>query len=146
MYKPSLIARINELTLRAIVATKTPPPQTARILAIVHTCAYDAWAMWQPHAQSTRTMDFRRFQNSVDYEKEVEEAIAFAAYRALDAYFGQKVRVEMGDKMLETFMEDNGYAYANTTLDPAVPAGLGNLCAAAVLDHRRGDGAVVDRA
>lgn len=140
-YRPSLVARLNDLALRAIVATQTPPPMTARILAIVHTSVYEAWAMWEPRAKSLYTREFRSRRAISNYEEEVEEAIAFAAYRALDAYFGQKVRVEMGNAMLEQFMQDNGYDPANTTLDPATPAGTGNRCAAVALDRFHGDGA-----
>jgi len=142
-YHPSLPLRFNDLTLRAIVASKTPPPQAARILAIVHTCIYDAWACYQPKALGTRMLGLLRRKDVEDYEKEVEEAIAHAAYRALDEYFGPlNLTNESGNPLLTTFMTDNGYDPSiSDDSDLSVPAQLGNRCARALLDYRRGDGA-----
>lgn len=140
-YHPTLVARLNDLTLRAIVATKTPPPMAARILALVHTCIYEAWTQWQTGAKGVYLRDYMAPRVTQDYESEVAEAIAFSAYRALDAYFGAKVRVELNNPMMEQFMHDNGYDHTNVGLDPSTAAGVGNRCAAVVLDHFKGDGA-----
>jgi hypothetical protein len=142
-YHPSLSARLNDLTLRAIVATKTPPPHAARILAIVHTCIYDAWACYQPKSLGTRMLGYLRRHDIQDYYKEVQEAIAHAAYRALDEYFGSlNLKDDSGNPLLTTFMLNNGYDPTITADDDFnIPAQLGNRCARAVLDYRRGDGA-----
>ncbi|MCB0484189.1 MAG: vanadium-dependent haloperoxidase, partial [Flavobacteriales bacterium] len=142
-YHPSLSVRLDDLTLRAIVKSKTPPPMAARILAIVHTCVYDAWACYQPKSLGTRMLGLLRRNDIQDYEKEVQEAIAHAAYRALDEYFGSlNLANPNGNPLLKTFMTDNGYDPAITDdSDLNIPAHLGNRCARAVLDYRRGDGA-----
>jgi hypothetical protein len=142
-YRPSLSARFNDLTLRAIVASKTPPPQAARILAIVHTCIYDAWACYQHKSLGTRMLGYLRRHDVQDYEKEVQEASAHAAYRALHEYFGAlNLLNDSGNPLLTTFMSDNGYdPTLSDDSDLGIPAHLGTRCARAVLDYRRGDGA-----
>jgi hypothetical protein len=46
--------------LQAIRESSLGPPMTARALAIVHTCMYDAWADYDPVAVGTRLGDTLR--------------------------------------------------------------------------------------
>jgi len=44
----------HNATLQAIRDTKPGPPMVARMLAIVHTAIYDAWAAYDPVSVGTR--------------------------------------------------------------------------------------------
>src|SRR4030081_1182593 len=44
----------NEAALQGVRHSKLGPPMVARALAIIHTCAYDAWAAYDQHAVGTR--------------------------------------------------------------------------------------------
>jgi hypothetical protein len=50
----TLVVQWNEATLQAVRNTRFGPTLTARALAIVHTCMYDAWAAYDPVAIGTR--------------------------------------------------------------------------------------------
>ncbi len=139
-YVPTIPARWNQMTLDCIVATGTPPPMASRILAIVHTCVYDAWAAYDEVALSTRSGGLLRRPENERTEAACAEAMSYAAYKALKEYF--LPALPAGKKtLLDDMMQHLGYDPANATEDPATPAGLGNFMAKIVLDYRRGDGA-----
>lgn len=46
--------RWNSATLQGIRDAKLGAPVVARALAIVHTCMYDAWAVYDEHAVGTQ--------------------------------------------------------------------------------------------
>src|SRR5258708_32490438 len=59
----------------------------ARALAIVHTCIYDAWAAYDKRAVGTRFGDELRRPKRERTLANKNEAISFAAYRALADLF-----------------------------------------------------------
>jgi hypothetical protein len=72
----------NNAALQAVRDTRMGPPFAARALAIVHTCMYDAWAMYDDRAIATRLSPAyrRHHQERTDVKK--AEAVSYAAYRA----------------------------------------------------------------
>ena len=50
----NVVIQWHNATLQAIRDTKPGPPMTARALAIVHTCMFDAWAAYSPMANGTQ--------------------------------------------------------------------------------------------
>jgi hypothetical protein len=139
-YQPTLPARWNQRTLDCIIATGTPPPMAARILAIVHTAIYDAWAMYDDVAISTRIAGHLRRPEAERTEAHCDEAISYAAYRVLKTYFPASLLTNNPTK-LEDWMQSLQYDPTNTSENPNTPAGMGNLMAKAILDYRAGDGA-----
>jgi membrane-associated phospholipid phosphatase len=125
----------GEACLQSIRDTKHGPPMTARTLAIVHTAMYDAWAAYHPAATGTRLGGALRRPAGEHTTANKAEAVSYAAYRALVDLFPD--RTDIFDALLRQL----GYNPANTTLDVATPAGIGNTAAAALLVYRHGDGA-----
>ncbi|HEU4423548.1 MAG TPA: vanadium-dependent haloperoxidase [Pilimelia sp.] len=124
----------SEQTLASIRAASPAPTVVSRILAIVQTSVYDAWAAYDPAAVGTRLGGSLRRPPAERTLANKSKAISFAAYRALyDLFPPQRTQ-------LTAFMSDLGYDPADTSTDPATPAGVGNRAAAAVLQFRHGDG------
>src|SRR5437879_11846500 len=73
--------------LQAIRVTKPGPPIVARALAIVHTAMYDAWAAYDDRAVGTRLGASLRRPSSERTLASKNEAVSFAAYRALADLF-----------------------------------------------------------
>lgn len=48
--EPNVVLQWNTAALEAVRRSTLPPPAVARALAIVHTCVYDAWAVYDPAA------------------------------------------------------------------------------------------------
>jgi hypothetical protein len=94
------------------------PPMVARALAIVHTCIFDAWAAYDKRAVGTqfggklpRPKRDRTLTNK-------NEAISFAAYRALvDLFALDKASV------FDPLMANLGYDPNNLTINTDTPAG-----------------------
>jgi hypothetical protein len=101
---------------------------------VVHTAIYDAWAAYDARALGTRLGGSLRRPSAERTLESKEEAISYAAYRALvDLFPAQK-------GALDAKLTSLGYSPANTTSDIATPAGVGNVAAAAVLAYRHTDG------
>jgi hypothetical protein len=108
----------------------------ARALAIVHTCAYDAWAAYDRRAVGTRLGAALRRPAHERTQSNKEIAISFAAYRAaVDVFPGDKASV------FDPLMRSLGLDPHNTTSDPTTAVGIGNIAARAVLEFRHRDGA-----
>jgi hypothetical protein len=108
----------------------------ARALAIVHTCAYDAWAAYDPVAVGTRLGGALRRPNLEDTLANKNQAISFAAYRAaVDLFPGDKGSV------FDPLMVSLGYNPNDLSTDTTTPTGIGNVAASAVLSLRHNDGA-----
>lgn len=121
--------------LQAISNTKPGPPMVARMLSIVHTCMFDAWAAYHPTALTTQNANFMRRPLKEHTLANKQEAISYAAYRALVELFPTQKALFDGQ------MTALGYNPANTALDTRTPAGIGKLCAAAIIAMRNTDGA-----
>ena len=124
----------DNAALHAIRDTVAGPTITARALAIVHTCMFDAWTAYDRAAVPTvRHRDWRRPRaQASDGSKAL--AVSFAAYRALIDLF--PIQRALFDRVMSRL----GCDPSNASMDPATPQGIGNSAAAAVLDVRHRDG------
>ncbi|MFL6463521.1 MAG: DUF6851 domain-containing protein [Bryobacteraceae bacterium] len=107
----------------------------SRALAIVHTCIYDAWAAYDEHALGTRLGSSLRQPGSERQLTNKNEAISFAAYRALIDLFPADEAAVFRPLMLQL-----GYNPDDTSTDTHTPAGVGNVACHAVLQFRHQDG------
>ncbi|MCE7006964.1 vanadium-dependent haloperoxidase [Kibdelosporangium philippinense] len=131
----SVVVRWNQTLLQAIRTGTLGPPMVARALAIVHTCAYDAWAAYDDKAAGTRLGGHLRRPPHERTLANKNEAISFAAYRAaVDLY-------PASSPQFADLMRHLGYDPQHTPTDPTSPAGVGVTACAAVLSFRHHDGA-----
>jgi hypothetical protein len=126
----TIVVTWNETTLQAIRDTRPGPPIVARMLAITHTCMYDAWAAYDSVAVGTRLGGTLRRPMSERTMLNKKKAMSFAAYRALVDLFPTKV--DNFNAVMEQLKYDLG--------DPTTPAEVGNKACQAVLDFRHNDG------
>ncbi len=130
----NVVLRWNKAILQAIRDTKPGPPQTARALAIVHTCMYDAWAAYDAVAVGTRHGGTLRRPAAERTQGRKSKAISYAAYRSLvDLYPSQKAK-------FDALMDTLGYGHADTSTDLSTAAGVGNAASAAELAFCHVDG------
>ena len=132
--------------VRKSKSLRNGPPMVARALAIVHTCMYDAWAAYDDVAIGTVLGGGLRRPPAERTDPNKAKAISFAAYRCLRNLYpdgtvsdppGSSTRVR-----LDAALVAQGHALADTSnMNPATPAGVGNLAAQAVIDFRANDGA-----
>ena len=138
-YGPSayddVVLRWGEEALTAVRTTKPGPTVVARSLAIVHTAMYDAWAAYDAKALGTRLGGSLRRSASEYTVNYKSKAISYAAYRVLLDLFPSRSSDFSG------FMTMLGYDPGDTSTDPSLPQGIGNLVAQALLDFRHHDGA-----
>jgi hypothetical protein len=106
----------------------------ARALAIVHTCMYDAWAAYDEHAIGTQLQEALRRPASERTPGNKEEAISYAAYRAL-----VDVLAVDNDSVYVPMMKQLGYDPADDSTDIETPRGIGNVACGAVLEFRHHD-------
>jgi PAP2 superfamily len=132
---PSAAAQWNQVLLDSVKATRASDVVTARALAIVHTAMFDAWAAYDETALSTHTGALWRRPASEHTPSAKEKAIGYAAYRALIDLFPSQ------QQKLAQALSGFGHDPADAALDPAGPAGIGNLAARQVLYARHRDGA-----
>src|SRR5712692_4206851 len=78
----SVVLLWNDAALQGVRDSKIGPPMVARALAIVHTCAYDAWAAYDHRAIGTRLGGALRRPPRERTLANKNIAISFAAYRA----------------------------------------------------------------
>jgi hypothetical protein len=129
-----VVLQWNSAVLQAVRVSTLGPPMTARALAIVHTCMYDAWAAYDPVAFGTRYAGTLRRPAGERTADNKAAAISYAAYRA-------------ATDLLPAQASDFASLMARLGYDPVVPgeknspAGLGTLACQAVLDARHHDGA-----
>lgn len=124
----------NRVLLKAIGETRTSPTVAARALALVHTSIYDAWSAYDPVALSVEAGSPARrpvFQRSSEAKR---VAINYAAYRTLSDLFPSEA------SLLDTAARETAIDPSETSVDPSLPAGVGNLAAAALLADRHHDG------
>lgn len=125
----------NEALLEAIRTGTLGPPQIARAAGISHTVMYDAWAAYDEEAMGTQLGDDLRRPPEEHTRANKEEAISFAAYRALNDLFPHF------SSELDALMDELGYDPDDTSDDVTTPVGVGNVAADAVLSFRANDGA-----
>src|SRR2546428_3341495 len=131
----NVVVRWNAAALQGVRDSRIGPPMVARALAIVHTCIFDAWAAYDKRAVGTQFGDKLRRPKRERMLANKNEAISFAAYRALvDLFALDKASV------FDPLMASLGYDPNNLTINTDTPAGIGNVACAAVLAFRHGDG------
>jgi len=111
------------------------PTIGSRMLGIVVTCMYDAWAAYDDKAVGTRLGGKLRRPPAERIQPNKELAIGYATYRALLYLFPED------EKWITTEAKQRGVDPRQTAVDPVTPAGVGNAAAAAVIAFRKHDGA-----
>jgi hypothetical protein len=111
------------------------PTIGSRMLGIVVTCMYDAWAAYDDKAVGTRLGDKLRRPAAERTLANKELAIGYATYRAMLYLFPED------EKWIRDEVRQRGLDPFNASTDPSTPAGVGNAAAAAVIAFRRADGA-----
>ena len=106
----------------------------ARALAIVYTCAYDAWAAYDERAVGTQLSGALRRPQSERTQVNKERAISYAVYHALTDVLPVDT-----ESVYKPLMRQLGYDPDDSSTDIETPAGIGNVACAAVLEFRHHD-------
>jgi hypothetical protein len=110
------------------------PTVTSRILALIWTSIFDAWSRYDDKAIPLYLKNVERRPQVERTLKNKEIAISYAAYRAmLIYYFSDSILLK--EKMIAFGLDPD-----DNSLNPAKPAGIGNLAAKNVLESRLNDG------
>ncbi|MGD9602910.1 MAG: DUF6851 domain-containing protein [Gammaproteobacteria bacterium] len=131
----NVLLQWNDATLEAIRITHPGPPIVARMLAVVNTCAFDAWAAYDPKARGTRFGHRFKVPPARRTDDEKREAIAYAAHRAAVDLFPSE------QALFDTLLTSQGYDPAVVSEDLATASGIGLRACREVLDYRHRDGA-----
>jgi hypothetical protein len=124
-----------EATAREHERNAPRPTIGSRMLAIVVTAMYDAWAAYDEKAVGTRLRGKLRRPKAEHTIANKEKAIAYGIYRALLFIFPED------EQWLAEQMRKQGYDPSDTSTDVTTPQGVGNVAAAALIEYRRHDGA-----
>ncbi len=123
-----------ELTANDTERFRPRPTVTSRILGLIWTAVFDAWTRYDAKARPVYLQNVERVPADQRSLQNKEMAISYAAYRAmLKYYFSDSL-------ILRAKMKEFGYDPDNQSLDPATPAGIGNLAANSVISSRLNDG------
>jgi hypothetical protein len=129
----NLILQWNDAVIQAIRDTRTAPPIAARAMAIVNTCAFDAWSAYVHNARATRSpRNFKIYTKSPDAKI---ESVARAAYLAARDLFRGSSQQAYFDAVLAA----QGYKPDTKTTDLKTPAGVANVACSRVLAYRHQD-------
>lgn len=131
----TVVVQWDDAAMQAIRDTHPGPPMAARMVAIAHTCMFDAWAAYSSRAVGTQLGGSLRRPRSEHTLANKNEAISYAAYRALVDLFP----TEAGS-VFTPLMVGLGYNPTNLSTDTTTSAGIGNVSCAAVLTFRHADG------
>ena len=132
----TIVVQWNDQALQAIRDTHPGPPIVARMLAITHTCMYDAWAAYDENAMGTRLGGTLRVEEEARSTANKNQAASYAAFRCLKDLFPAPAQVTMFTALMTAL----GFDPNNVSMSPTTPAGIGNVAAQAVLDFRHQDG------
>jgi hypothetical protein len=99
---------------------------------MAHTAMFDAWAAYDEKALSTQLGGSLRRPQSERTVDNKQKAISFAAYRVLVDLLPTQAAV------FDSVMNILGYNASDPALDGS-PAGIGNICAQALLNYRHHD-------
>jgi hypothetical protein len=131
---PNIVLRWDATAVRGVRDARLGPPMVARALAVVHTCMYDAWAAYDERAVGTQLSGALRRPPSERTLVNKEEAISYAAYRALSDVLPVDI-----NSVYRPLMQQLGYNPDNNSTDIDIPAGIGNVACGAVLEYRHHD-------
>ena len=136
---PNAVVRWNGVALEAIRRAKPAPTVVSRALAVVHTAIYDAWAAYDATAVGTRLGGDLRRPAGERTPGNKQEAVRFAAYRALVDLFPAQ------EALFGGLMRAMGYeppaGLRALASGAQTPRGVGTIAALAVADFRHNDGA-----
>jgi hypothetical protein len=124
----------DNATLQGFRDAKLGAPVVARALAVVHTCMYDAWAAYDERAIGTQLGGALRRPASERTLANKEQAISYAAYRALVDLLPVDTK-----SVYTPLMKQLGYDPSDDSTDIETPTGIGNVACAAVLEYRHHD-------
>lgn len=124
-----------EATAREHERASPRPTIGSRMLGIVVTAMYDAWAAYDDRAAGTRLGGKFRRPPPERTRTNKERAVGQATCRALLYLFPDD------ETWITAEARKRGIDPAATTTDPTTAVGVGNAAAAAVIDFRRRDGA-----
>jgi len=130
----SLVQRWNAAILQGVRDSRMGAPMASRVLAIVHTCIYDAWAAYDNKATGTQLGGALRRPFAERTPTNKERAVSYAAYRALS-----DVLPAGTESIYNPLMRQLGYDPTDTSTDIETPTGIGNVACAAVLEFRHHD-------
>ena len=133
-HAPTLVAQWDNAALQGIRDAKLGAPMAARVLAVVHTCMYDAWAAYDDRAVGTQLHDALRRPLAERTLANKERAITYAAYRALADVLPADRAV-----VYDPLMKQLGYDPSDHSTDIETPTGIGNVACSAVLEFRHHD-------
>lgn len=128
----NVVIKWNEILLQAVRDTNPGPPVVSRMLAIVHTCMYDAWAAYDDSALGTQFKGKLRQPKADRNDNNRQEAISYAAYTAAVDLFPSETA------KFDDLMASMGYPLEGAA---AEPSSVGVAACDAVLKFRHGDGA-----
>jgi hypothetical protein len=126
---PTLTLIWNRIALEAIRRTNTNPPVAARALAVLHTCLYDTWTLY----------DRKALPVTVRLSRQTADATARAAALAVAAHAALVDLFPSQASLCDDLLTGLGYRRPEHP-DLSTPAGVGALAAAAVLAERHTDG------
>jgi len=124
-----------EATAREHERNAPRPTVGSRMLAMVVTAMYDAWAAYDHKAVGTRLGGKLRRPGDERTLAHKEKAIAYATYRVLLYLFPED------EKWIIEQVRARGLNPNDASIDTTTPAGVGNAAAGALIAHRRHDGA-----
>lgn len=124
-----------EATAREHERNSPRPTIGSRMLGIVVTCMYDAWAAYDEKAVGTELGGAIRRPAAERTAANKAKAVGYATYRALLYLFPED------EKWIREVARAKGLDPFEGTTDPSTPVGVGNAAAAAVIERRRHDGA-----
>jgi len=137
------IARIWDEEILAAIRLDLPhPPAHARNLFHLSVAMYDAWAAYDPVAVGYL---YREKHRATDVATARREAISFAAYRLLRERYALSRNAGITLSALDARLAELGYDKTQISVDPVLPAGVGNRVAAAVSLFFLEDGALQTR-
>jgi hypothetical protein len=125
----------EEATARDVELHAARPTILSRTLAIWATAMFDAWAAYDEMAVGSRLAGKLRRPKSEHTLENKKKAISYASYQALVFVYPESKQWLAGE------MKKLGYDPMVVSTDPAIPEGVGNLAAQAVIEYRRNDGA-----
>lgn len=131
---PTISVQWDQAAQQAIINTKVGPTITTRVLALVHTAMYDAWAAYDATAIATQGGDSLQRPAAENTEVNKSEAMSMAAYRVLLELFPDQ------SDIFDDLLAELGYDAANTSTNTTTPSGIGNISAEALMSVRRNDG------
>ncbi|WP_140911141.1 vanadium-dependent haloperoxidase [Methylomonas koyamae] len=131
----NVLLQWNDAVLEAIRETHPGPPMVARMLAVLNTSTFDAWAAFDNKARGTRFGPSLKAPASILNDAGKKEAIAYAAFRAASDLFPQSTQ----QQYFKDLLTQQGYDPNNATTNKNTAAGIGNVAAGAVLTYRHQD-------